>query len=175
VILLPQYLEAAILMQILSLMLIFSPIFAVSQTMLIGLGKPSLVLRASALAMVSVVGVGALLVLQMGTSGIAYSYLLAVMLATIFSLLMLSRSVGLKMEAVFLLKVGTSTVAMALVTFFLMQQMSTTMNQVIVGVPAGAGIYLTLTLVLRTMSTEDYQVIRRTLGIARSKAPSRRQ
>jgi O-antigen/teichoic acid export membrane protein len=173
-ILLPQYLSAANLMRILSLMLLFFPIYMVARTMLIGVGKPMLVVRADLVSLASVLIIGVILSMNTGTEGIAYAYVLAILLATIYSLIMLAKALGLYLDPGFLLKVAFSTIVMGLTTFYIIQQMSTPTMQIITGVPAGAGIYLALTLVLRTMSSEDFRVMRRTLGIARSKAPSGR-
>jgi len=170
---LPQYLEAANLMEILSLVLLFSPIFTVAQTMLIGIGKPMLVLRADAVSVISLFIIGGILVFNVGIEGVAYAYVLSMLISTIYSVFMLSRSVGLTLEFRFVFKVALSTLVMAGATFLIMNQISTPVIKLAACIPAGASIYLVMALVLRVMSPEDYRVIRKTLGIARNKAYGR--
>ena len=172
-IMLPQYLDAAGLMKILSLMLLFFPIFTVSHTMLIGAGRPMLILRANVVSVASIFLLGGFLSQNMGAEGIAYAYVLAISLATVYSLVMMARALGFHLEPAFIVKVAISTTVMGITAYLIIQWMSTSMMKIALGVPTGIVTYLALTILLKTMSSEDYRVIRRTLGIARSKAPSK--
>ena len=172
--LLPDYLEALVIMRILSLMLLFLPVFLVSNMMLMGLGRPKLVMFANLIAAVCLAAAGVLLAILAGTEGIAFAYLISMFAGTAYSLFMLSRVVGLELDFPSIGKVAVSTAIMGAGVHLVMESIPSPILQIVGALPVGLAVYLVLVFVLRAMSEEDFGVIKRTIGIAREIRARRR-
>jgi stage V sporulation protein B len=167
---LPEYLAAVPLMQMLSLMLLLHPIWIVANAMLMGVGRPRLVMQSNLLATVTVIGAGAVLAFIYSTRGIALAYILAGCLGTIYSLLKLREATGLDLELPGVLKVGVATAVMWFAVSSIMGALGSASMKILVGVPIGIALYLGLVLILRITGPEEIRVLRKTLTIARRRA-----
>jgi len=168
--LLPQYLEALILMKVLSLMLLFLPVLSVGNTILMGLGRPRIVMYADLIITVVVLGLGAALTPFAGTRGIAAAYVASVILGMLYSLYEIHRLVGLRIRPSSIAYIGIATAVMAGATAGAMMMVSSPLLQIAVAVPLGAAIYLALAFLLHALNEDEIRVIRKALGIARSRA-----
>ncbi len=165
--LLPDYLPALTLLRILSLMLVFLPLFQISKTMLLGLGKPRIVAYSSLIATATVCSMGSLLSFFAGTEGLSFSYTIGILLATCYTLYQLRKAIGLEVEILTIGKIGLSTLIMGIITHLTMQTLQKPIFQIAIGIPVGLATYLGLIYLLKALKPRDMKIIKTAVGIAK--------
>ena len=168
--LLPAYLDAAALLQILSLLLLFMPIYNVSNTILTGIGKPHLVNYASAIVCAAAFIAGAVLGAAAGIEGIALAYVVSMFVGLAYSVAMMTRHTGARVESAPTAKSIIASAAMAPAVYFALSLPSTPLFRLVIAFPVGLAVYAALTYALGALTKEDLSMFRTALAIARRKA-----
>jgi O-antigen/teichoic acid export membrane protein len=164
---LPEYLPALTIMQTLSLMLLFLPLFQVSKTVLLGIGRPKAVAYTTLASTGAVVGLGVVLALVAETEGLAFAYVIATLLGMSLALYTLTRRIEIRISISSIAKVAFSTLAMGAVTYLVMASIASPILQIAIGVATGLVVYGALAYFLKILSENDIDTLRTALGIAR--------
>lgn len=173
--LLPGYIEAATMMQVLSLLLLFMPIYNVSNTILIGIGKPDPVNYASAIICAGALTAGAVLGAVAGIEGMALGYVVSMFIGLVYSVVMMTRHTGASVELYSTAKSVLASALMAPAVYFALGRISAPLARLGLGVLVGLAVYGATAYASGTLTEEDFHILRTALAIARQKATGSRE
>lgn len=172
--LLPGYLAALTMLQVLSLLLLFMPIYNLSNTILIGIGKPDLVNYASAIICAAAFIAGAPLGAVAGIEGVAFAYVISMFVGLVYSVAMMTRHTGASVELVSTAKSVLATAAMAPAVYLALRLGLAPLPRLGVAVLGGLAVYTVVAYALGALAKEDLRMFRTALAIARRKATESR-
>ena len=173
--LLPGYLEAVMMMQILSLLLLFMPIYNVSNTILIGIGKPDLVNYASAIICAVALIAGAALGAIAGIEGVALAYVISMFVGLVFSVAMMTKHTSASVELYSTAKAILATALMSPAVYLVLGRTLAPLARLGLAVLVGLAVYSAVAYVSGTLTEEDFRMLRTALAIAKQKTTGSRE
>ncbi len=168
--LLPDYAEATSMMQILSLLLLFMPVYSVSNTMLTGVGRPDLANYASMIICAGTFVAGGILGALARINGIAAAHVVSMFAGLVYSLLMMTRLTGASIEAASSVKAAAATSVMGVVVYAVLRLIPSPLLGLATALLAGVGSYAALVYFLGALSEEDFRILRTAVEMARQRA-----
>ena len=174
VLLLPNYLEATTVMQILSFFLLLMPTYTVSSTILLGFGKPELVVWSNVIACLAALSIGLTLGHFWGVNGIAMAYIASLSAALLYSLRAMMRHTEARIETRGLAASVASSIIMAALVTLVLKQMGEGLVPMLVAMGVGIATYLPLAYIAGAIARDDIEMIKMLIHIARSKVNSKR-